>query len=246
MTIKEMPEVRIAGFSSKGIEWQILYWVGTYEEKFSVRHAVQRRVLRNMHYAGIEIPADRIDFSQTKLKEAIDYDNNNEDLLFIRTLPLFSSLTQSELDWLQQELKRVFFPKGEQAIQAGEQGDSLFIVQEGIFDVAIRDPDGEMVSVGHLIPGTFFGERSLLIDAPRSATVTAEVDSIAYELGREPISVLLHQRPQVMEELSLALAERQLQNSNFMNRATTAQIETEQSSLMSEFIEKIKRVFGFC
>jgi CRP-like cAMP-binding protein len=71
------------------------------------------------------------------------------------------------------------------------------------------------------------------------------VDSIAYELGRDALTVLFNQRPEVLEELSSCLAERQLQNSDFLKTASETEVKTEMATLAQEFIGKIKRVFGF-
>jgi small-conductance mechanosensitive channel len=245
MKINEKPEIRIKEFSSRGIHWEILYWVENYAERFTIRHEIQRRMLRNMHYSGIEVAADRIELEKLEPDNTVALENKSVDLHFIRTLPLFQSLNSSELDWLQYEMKRVFFQKGSRAVHLGDKGNSLFIVQEGIFDAAIQDTHGKMVSVGHLIPGTFFGEMSLLTGAPRSATITAEVDSIAYELNRDTLTSLFTQRPAVMEELSISLAERQLQNSDSLKTASNSQIIIEKVSLAKHFMGKIRQVFGF-
>jgi len=245
MRVKEKPEIRISGFSSRGTLWQILYWVGDYSQRYSIRHEIQRRMLRNMHYSGITIASERIEFEQAQSSRSENMDCPNDDLQFIRTLPLFGSLNESELGWLQHEMKRIFFRKGSHAVKVGDEGESLFIVQEGNFDISILNTEGNMVSVGHLILGTFFGEMSLLTGTPRHATITAEVDSIAYELGRDALTVLFNQRPEVLEELSSCLAERQLQNSDFLKTASETEVKTEMATLAQEFIGKIKRVFGF-
>ena len=61
-----------------------------------------------------------------------------------------------------------------------EQGDDnyanmkFYVILDGIAQAAIKKPGSKYKSIGNLSSGDFFGERSLLLRAPRSATVYAK------------------------------------------------------------------------
>jgi CRP-like cAMP-binding protein len=57
-------------------------------------------------------------------------------------------------------------------------------------------------------PGDFFGETALLINVPRTATVTALTDMTIMVFERREFSSLLEQSPQIGRKLLTALAER--------------------------------------
>jgi CRP-like cAMP-binding protein len=64
-------------------------------------------------------------------------------------------------------------------INAGDEGDGFYIVGEGELDI---DAGGRHTTVHR---ADYFGEIALLRDVPRTATVTASVDSELLELHRD-------------------------------------------------------------
>ena len=68
---------------------------------------------------------------------------------------------------------------GELVIRAGDEGDRFYIIGAGELDI---DADGRHSTVRE---DDYFGEIALLRDVPRTATVTAVVDSDLYTLQRD-------------------------------------------------------------
>lgn len=59
-----------------------------------------------------------------------------------------------------------------QVIREGETGDYFYIIKEGEAHVFQTGPGGRQVKVNHLFRADFFGERALLVQEPRMATVS--------------------------------------------------------------------------
>ena len=76
------------------------------------------------------------------------------------------------------------YPPGSVIFRKGERGDTLFLIRQGKVHATLEKSSGSR-QVNELGKADFFGDRALLRDEPRSATVTA-VDTVeTYTVGRE-------------------------------------------------------------
>ena len=90
-----------------------------------------------------------------------------------------------ELAGFRSALERREFGKDDVLVREGEDGHEMFILASGSASVNMRLPG--RASVERLVtfsPGTAFGEFALLDRETRSATITADVDSVCYVLDR--------------------------------------------------------------
>ncbi|KAJ4493023.1 cyclic nucleotide-binding-like protein [Lentinula edodes] len=95
---------------------------------------------------------------------------------FLRDVVLLQGLSHSERSKIADALVSRVYEDGEQVVRQGEVGDTFFFVEEGEAVVRKRVGNGdEVVVVGTLVKGDYFGELSLLRLAPRAATVEAVV-----------------------------------------------------------------------
>lgn len=97
----------------------------------------------------------------------------NVSTLLLRNVPLFSVLTESQLEVLTSVVSRKSFPRGTTIIAAGDMTDSLYVIISGRLKVMMSDDDGGEVILAILGANEWFGEMGLLDDHPRSASVVA-------------------------------------------------------------------------
>jgi MFS family permease len=101
------------------------------------------------------------------------------ELELIDRVPMFAPLSLAGKERLASRLVPVSVSAGELVIRAGDAGDRFYIVGDGELQI---DADGRR-STAHR--ADYFGEIALLRDVPRTATVTATVDSELYALQRD-------------------------------------------------------------
>jgi CRP/FNR family cyclic AMP-dependent transcriptional regulator len=72
------------------------------------------------------------------------------------------------------------YPKNSIVINEGDQTNAVYIILSGKVKIYVSDKDGREVILNILGPGEFFGELSLIDEAPRSASVmTLETSSLS-------------------------------------------------------------------
>jgi CRP-like cAMP-binding protein len=95
----------------------------------------------------------------------------------LKSVPLFSELSDKELKNLAGSMRERTFAEGDVVTQEGEQGVGFFVIDEGEAQVSV---DGEARRT--LGPGDHFGEIALLAKRPRTATIVATTELRCYGL----------------------------------------------------------------
>jgi MFS family permease len=101
------------------------------------------------------------------------------ELEFVQRVPMFQPLSVAAKERVAGNLLPQSVHAGEIVIRAGEQGDRFYIVGSGTLEITA---EGLRTTAGE---GDYFGEIALLRDVPRTATVTALVDTRLYVLQRD-------------------------------------------------------------
>jgi hypothetical protein len=100
------------------------------------------------------------------------------ELELVERVPMFAPLSIAAKERIATGLTPLTVPAGEVVIRAGEAGDRFYIVEEGELSVSAAG------ATGTLRQGDSFGEIALLRDVPRTATVTALVETRLVALQR--------------------------------------------------------------
>jgi CRP-like cAMP-binding protein len=90
----------------------------------------------------------------------------------------------------------VHLEAGQVLFREGEPGDALYVIAEG--EVSVQAEGPPRVEMARLGPSSFIGEVALMTDQPRSATVTALVDSELLRIDRHTLARVLGQHGDVL------------------------------------------------
>lgn len=104
----------------------------------------------------------------------------------LRKVPLLQGLTKQQVKGICKQLKTEVYEAGETIVSYGDIGDAFYIIQNGECEVLIRRSDSQSYNTVQILSsGHHFGERSLLRDEPRAATVRAKTKSSLLVLSKQ-------------------------------------------------------------
>jgi len=130
---------------------------------------------------------DQLTFKKTLMDATIKKRKLHES--FIKSVPIMSSLNEYERLTIADALHTVAFGPGDVVIREGEPGSDFYIIEEGSVAATKAGVEGEVSR--RLTVGDYFGERALLTNEPRAATITALDRLICQKLDRATFKRLM-------------------------------------------------------
>ncbi len=88
----------------------------------------------------------------------------------LRAIPLFSTLSDPELQAVLRSARQLHFPKDNVVFHEGDRGDSLLVMLSGRVKVLLSGDRGQELILSIMEPPSFLGEIALVDESPRSAT----------------------------------------------------------------------------
>lgn len=164
----------------------------------------------------------------------------------LRNIPLFESLEQDDLSVLVSKLREVRFEAGHTVFAQGDEGDAMYLIEEGAVDV-VAGTGKQRVTVASLFQKQYFGELSLLDGAPRSATTVTARATVLLALERDDFVEFIKRRPEAALSIMHEIGERIRATNEMMTRTVTRNVleeEEEKLSLGSRVADKVAAFGG--
>ena len=118
------------------------------------------------------------------------------DVNILSELMLFEFLEESDLQQLASLIEMITLKEGEILFEAGDPGDSLFVVHSGEVEIYTTDTAGQKIVLTNATRDDIFGELALLDAGPRSATAKAKEDTELLVLDRDHLLLIISKRPE--------------------------------------------------
>ena len=122
---------------------------------------------------------------------------------FLARVPIFGNCTADEIQAVAAVAQESFFQPGQIIVTQGTPGQAFYLILAGRVEI-LRDDK----SLGAFGPGDFFGEMSLLDQAPRSATIKALEQTQCLMLSSWDFKALLERHPSIAIKLLEVLSRR--------------------------------------
>jgi CRP/FNR family transcriptional regulator, cyclic AMP receptor protein len=121
----------------------------------------------------------------------------------LRGVQMFSACTEKELAQIARACDELAVEPDAVIVEEGTAGEGFYLIGTG--EAVVTRGGRDVATVG---PGQYFGELSLLDEAPRNATVTAKTPMTLIRLRRREFSAVLDSWPGVAHKLLQQMARR--------------------------------------
>jgi len=160
-------------------------------------------------------------------------------------IALFESLTEEDLDNLTLRLEEVTYEEGDAVFSQGDEGSSLFIVEDGAIEIAYGEGKTRVI-LATLFNGQYFGELSLFDGSPRSATALALKHSELVRLDRSDLVDFVNKNPSAALRIIAEMGERLRQTNELMSRRVSRDVleEAEEALTFGQRIADRVAKFG--
>jgi CRP-like cAMP-binding protein len=154
----------------------------------------------------------------------------------LASVGVFADLSGEQLETLVEGSHLVSYGPGEAVVVEGAEGRSMFHLLRGSVEILKEVEPGHTVAVRQLGPGEVFGEMTLFLDAPRSATVRATEECLLLKVDRDSVKGLLDGNPDLLERFAALVEERQAEL-----KSLDREQQTERSR--NALVDTMKRLF---
>ncbi len=228
------PKVFFTGFGNSALEFELIVWINNPREQLLITSALNFLIESELRHRSLQIPFPQRDLhirnpealadlwqkplsteiingkvaiqneSISEKKKSIPKSPNNWTLRdLLRRVSYFENCSKVEIRQLIEEGYRQVVPTGEIICRENDPGDAFYIILSGSVEV-FSEQTGKYIATR--FAGEFFGEMSLLMGIPRTASIRSLEDTILFVVDRNNLQNLLvkHQglADRICEELS--------------------------------------------
>ncbi|MFP4300593.1 MAG: cyclic nucleotide-binding domain-containing protein [Alkalispirochaetaceae bacterium] len=236
------PVVNLADGSGNPYRYMVYVYFANYGAHFAGKNDLYMNIHTYLHRAGIGTAAEKYELTTERAPQrTLELPTVRDEL---RQADLFSILGDEHIDQLAEEaVSRTYFP-GDTIVEEGTRGGSLFIITSGAVQVTKRSPRETRVEVTRLGSGDVIGEMSLLTGEPRSATVTALVQTSVIEVTKDNLTPILRDVPELTDRFAAVMLDRRLENEQFLENMRRS--DKANSDFVSDYLERtVRRIRRF-
>ena len=119
------------------------------------------------------------------------------DMGILKKVNFFDTLTEDELKEIASLSKPEDYKEGETIFSEGDDGERLFVILSGAVRISKNIPGMGEEALSILRAGDYFGEMSLIDNAPRSADARTHEDSSLMTLSKKDLEGLMGEKKDI-------------------------------------------------
>jgi len=265
------PDVWFDSFGESGLNFQLLIWIDEPDDNEVIRSSLNFRIAHELKLRKIKVPfaqrdiwirnlqdLSRFNTSESKNNgKASDHETsaNGENLIpvsnsftltnyslrdLLRRTSYFENCSDAELIAIISSGYRNEYSADEIIVREGDPSESFYMILSGSVEI-YSEKTGQQIAI--LQEGDFFGEISLLMGTPRTASVRTITDSILFVVDRKQLQKLLTEYKQLGEQIAQKLSERQ-KMLVAMGLLSQAEIDKSEFAALNWVKSRLNLLFG--
>jgi branched-chain amino acid transport system substrate-binding protein len=224
------PYTSLHGLSGNGYShYSLFFYLEDIDKKIRILEEIWDRIWKLFKRAGI-LPYIPVQTEEEDSLESI-----------LDEIDIFKPFTDYAKSYMSKNMNRCHFEPGAFVFNQGDEGNSLFIIEEGVIGVQVEITPGKCIEVARLGAGSFFGEMALLTGEARTANIVAISDTVLFEITREHIAPLIDEQPQISTSLSELLVQRKIATEAEKNKYRAEKINRK--ALKKQIMDQIDTYF---
>jgi small-conductance mechanosensitive channel/CRP-like cAMP-binding protein len=233
------PTVMVKSITAAYTEFEITFFVEELAEATAAQNELFDLIFRHLGAAGLDLASPQNVVYPSAEHPAPKKAKTRAEIA-LELVATFAALTSADRAAIAAKLKPHSYDQGETLVEPGRVLQSLFVIASGVLSI-IRDEAEVETELARLGPGDHFGEIGLLTGSASAVTVRALSPAMIYELAKTDLAPILEARPEVSQELSRALAERQVKGRSTATGELDSTVPTNR--LTSWFADQIHRLY---
>jgi potassium efflux system protein len=217
------PDVMFVGFGDSSLNFELRVWVDRIDHDVEIISSLNYIIEYNLRQQGIQIPFPQRDLwlrnpetlapvvhrSPQQSVSSLPPSETTKPLSIrdlLRQINYFENFTDLDLRLLIEVGYRKRLRTEEILFHEGSPGDAFYMILAGSVEVFAEKINKHLTTLN---PGQFFGELSLLLGIPRTATVRALEPTTLFLINRRGFEKLLKNHPELSEVIIQALGKYQ-------------------------------------
>jgi CRP/FNR family cyclic AMP-dependent transcriptional regulator len=140
-----------------------------------------------------------------------------QEVELIRQFPIFSKIQPAMQKLLCFSADRLTFAAGQVIFNAGDVGDSAYVIIDGSVEISVPTPSGPIV-INEMGKNDLLGEIAIVGEVPRTATAKALTKLETLKISKELFLKIIHENPDAAVELIRILAARLASTTSQLSR----------------------------
>jgi len=140
-----------------------------------------------------------------------------QEVELIRQFPIFSKIQPAMQKLLCFSADRLTYAAGQVIFNAGDVGDSAYVIIDGSVEISVPTPSGPIV-INEMGKNDLLGEIAIVGEVPRTATAKALTKLETLKISKELFLKIIHENPDAAVELIRILAARLASTTSQLSR----------------------------